>query len=570
MNIEYILIIIVLLAITAYGVSYFMKKKHYKIIDELEQEKMALMELPVVDDLSTAKNLQLTGQTEKSFKKWKDQWDQVETGAFPTIENLLFEAEQATDSLKLINARKAENQARELIDKTHKTIKDTRQALKELIRSEESNRTEIKKVQELYETIRKTLLTQSFSFGSVLDYLEHRLTYLETDFSKFQDLTASGDHIEAKEVLKKVDSETRELHQAVEKIPVLLKELTEEFGGQIEELRNGYKELTEQNFIFLEDHLVADIGKIEEKRDKALVFVEQGELDKAEKRIGEIERDIDETYSLMEAEIEAKEFVQSRQSVLLEYIQFVQEKNRKLLIEIDRVAQSYTLNQNELEDAQKVQEALETIQTDFDTIQTSLSNNQAVFTVVSESYENDAETLSDLEKKQGEIDKRLKKLREDEDQVKEKVDTFEFDMRGIKRYVEKQHLPGLPGEYLDLFFSTTKRIEKLSKELNKLRIDIKDIKRLCDMCEEDVALLQDRTQEIVDSALLTEYMMQYANRYRHKHPEIASAIEKSFVYFNQDFQYQHALEVISTALEEVEPGAFKKVETSYFEDKAAK
>lgn len=45
----------------------------------------------------------------------------------------------------------------------------------------------------------------------------------------------------------------------------------------------------------------------------------------------------------------------------------------------------------------------------------------------------------------------LTDLRKEETEVKEKIDDFEFNMRGIKRYIEKQHLPGLPEEYLDLF-----------------------------------------------------------------------------------------------------------------------
>ena len=91
---------------------------------------------------------------------------------------------------------------------------------------------------------------------------------------------------------------------------------------------------------------------------------------------------------------------------------------------------------------------------------------------------------------------------------------------------------------------------------------------MCELCEDDVELLIDKTEEIVDSALLTEYMMQYANRYRNEHPEIGEAILESNDLFNKEFQYKDALEVVSTAQEVVEPGAFKKVENQYYEEKS--
>lgn len=176
--------------------------------------------------------------------------------------------------------------------------------------------------------------------------------------------------------------------------------------------------------------------------------------------------------------------------------------------------------------------------------------------------------MTHIEEEQEKLITQLADLRKEETEVKEKIDDFEFNMRGIKRYIEKQHLPGLPEEYLDLFFVTTERIEKLAKELNKLKIDMTEIKKMCELCEDDVELLIDKTEEIVDSALLTEYMMQYANRYRNEHPEIGEAILESNDLFNKEFQYKEALEVVSTALEVVEPGAFKKVENQYYEEKS--
>ncbi|ALV20821.1 MAG: septation ring formation regulator EzrA [Carnobacterium sp.] len=570
MSFEYILIAIILLAVIAYGTSYLMKKKHYAIIDALEKQKLELMELPVIDDLHSAKDLQLTGQTEETFKKLKAEWQKVETTTFPDLENCLFDAEQATDRLQLVHAKKAETKAAELIEGAKITIADIQEALKELLKSEEKNLLEVKRIQETYQEIRKKLLTQSFSFGPALEKLEKKLTFLEVDFSKIEELTALGDHIEAKKVLSQVDLDTKELNHLIKQVPGILKELTTEFAGQIEELKEGYEQLIAQKFVFLDDTILDDIEAIEKECQVSERLIADCELEEAKMKNREIEENINHLYDIMELEIEAKEFIVARQPVLDDYIEFVLEKNRKLLIEIDRVAQSYALNNDELAKTQTMQEELLEIQNNFDTFTDGLNNHQAVFSAVQESYTEHAKALEQIEGKQKEINDHLIELREEEMEVKAKIDDFEFNLRGVKRYIEKQHLPGLPTGYLDFFFATTERIEELSKELNKLRIDMKDIKKLCDLCDDDVELLIEKTEDIVDSAMLTEYMMQYANRYRHTHPEISSAITESFALFNQEFEYQEALETISTALEEVEPGAFKKVEESYLEDKQKK
>ena len=569
MKMEIILISIIVIAVAAYVTSYFMKKKHYQTINKLEQQKFELMDTSVAETIQNVKNLSLTGQTEKNFEKWKDRWKQIELTAFPDIENLLFDAEQATDRLQLVKASKAETKSSELIENTKKKIKEIQLALNELLKSEEKNNQAIKKVQEMYQGIRKKLLTQSFSFGPALDKLENRLTFLELSFANFSELTTSGDHIEAEEVLKKVSIETKDLNDAVVTIPNLVKEVNTEFPSQVQELKEGYHELKDvQHFIFLEDTLTADIAEIEQDVKQSGKLIKQCEIEKVEKLNSIIEEKINHLYDVMEAEITAKEMVAKEQPILAEFITFVNKRNQQLLIEIDRVSQSYTLDDTVLKQTKDMQEQIEEVQLDFETFMSGIEKNQAVYTVVADSYAESGEKLTQIEKKQEALINQLTDLRKEETEVKEKIDDFEFNMRGIKRYIEKQHLPGLPEEYLDLFFVTTERIEKLAKELNKLKIDMTEIKNMCEMCEDDVELLIDKTEEIVDSALLTEYMMQYANRYRNDHPQIGEAILESNDLFNKEFQYKESLEVISTALEAIEPGSFKKVETQYFEEKA--
>ncbi|MDT2011175.1 septation ring formation regulator EzrA [Carnobacterium divergens] len=570
MNFIFVLIGIILLALLIYGVGFILKKRHFSKIDELETRKIALMDKPVIDEINKIKKLQLTGQTEKTFKDWKAAWENIATVSFPDIENYLFDAEQATDRLKLIKAQKAEDAALHIINETEESIKKIQLALKKLIESEEKNRLEIKKVQEKYQDIRKKLLTQSFSFGPALENLERRLTFLELDFSKFTELTSSGDHIEAKEVLDRVSQDTNELHRVAELVPTIYKELTVEDTDQVKEIKEGYQQLIAENYRFLDIDIPKEIAEIERAIELGMELVEKVEVDEAKEHLAQLDTKIDHLYDVMENEIDSKAFVLSQKQLVSEYLDHVIVNNRKLLIEIDRVSQSYTLNQEEAGTAGKIESELEDLKTSFELSAQAIAQDEAIYSVIAEDYEKMGDRLEEIEKKQQELNSNLLHLRKEEMDAQAKLDEFEFEMRGLKRYVEKQHLPGLPHDYLELFFATTNRIEQLAKELNKLKIDMKEITRLCFLCQDDVTLIREKTEEIVDSALLTEYMMQYANRYRHSNEGIAQAIDDTLKLFNHEFQYKEALETISTTLESAEPGAYKKVESSYFEDKEAK
>ncbi len=71
----------------------------------------------------------------------------------------------------------------------------------------------------------------------------------------------------------------------------------------------------------------------------------------------------------------------------------------------------------------------------------------------------------------------------------------------------KYHLPGLPKEYLELFFATSNRIEQLWQKMDRVKLDMNEINAANNVIEEDVEKLDIFTEQIVDNAQLTEYMI---------------------------------------------------------------
>ena len=567
MGFLYFLLVIVVLGAIGYGVAHYLSQKQSKVIEELGVKKQKLMTVPIADILFTLKNLNLTGQTKRTYETWQATWQTIIRFRFPEIEAALVSAEQYTQRLNFVKGSQISNQASQLIEETKAEVDKIYTALQKLLDSEKKNREELEVLQERYASMRKDLLAHSFSFGEALESLEKRLSYLELDFTKFNTLTNEGDHLEAKEVLGRIETEMQDFEQIVEEVPKYLKEIEEEYEDQVADLKEGYQKMVEEHYQFPKISIPAEIQKIEEIIAVAREHIRATELEEARQQLDKVAREIDQLYAVMENEIEAKAFVQRNRAQVERKLNQVLQSNRYVNIEVDRVAQNFVLANNEFNRVQEFAKQLEKEQEAVAYYSKALQNQQVPYSIVKEHYEIVLNTLKEIDENQLALVNTLNDLSQQEKSIRDGLDVFELDLRNMKRTIEKYHLPGLPKEYLELFFATSSRIEQLSQLMNRVKLDMTEITGLNQTIEDDVEKLDIMTEEIVDNAQLTEYMIQQANRYRLEHPEIDTAIQQSLEQFNHFYRYEESLAIIEKALNQVDPGSAQRVRDSYQSEK---
>ena len=567
MGFLYFLLIIVVVGAIGYGVAHYLSQKQSKVIEELGVKKQKLMTVPIADILFTLKNLNLTGQTKRTYETWQATWQTITRFRFPEIEASLVSAEQYTQRLNFVKGAQISNQASQLIEETKAEVDKIYTALQKLLDSEKKNREELEVLQERYASMRKDLLAHSFSFGEALESLEKRLSYLELDFTKFNTLTNEGDHLEAKEVLGRIETEMQDFEQIVEEVPKYLKEIEEEYEDQVADLKEGYQKMVEEHYQFPKISIPAEIQKIEEIIAVAREHIRATELEEARQQLDKVAREIDQLYAVMENEIEAKAFVQRNRAQVERKLNQVLQSNRYVNIEVDRVAQNFVLANNEFNRVQEFAKQLEKEQEAVAYYNKALQNQQVPYSIVKEHYEIVLNTLKEIDENQLALVNTLNDLSQQEKSIRDGLDVFELDLRNMKRTIEKYHLPGLPKEYLELFFATSSRIEQLSQLMNRVKLDMTEITGLNQTIEDDVEKLDIMTEEIVDHAQLTEYMIQHANRYRLDHPEIDTAIQQALEQFNHFYRYEESLSIIEKALNQVDPGSAQRVRDNYQAEK---
>ncbi len=567
MGFLYFLLVIVVLGAIGYGVAHYLSQKQSKIIEELGVKKQKLMTVPIADILFTLKNLNLTGQTKRTYETWQATWQTITRFRFPEIEAALVSAEQYTQRLNFVKGSQISNQASQLIEETKAEVDKIYTALQKLLDSEKKNREELEVLQERYASMRKDLLAHSFSFGEALESLEKRLSYLELDFTKFNTLTNEGDHLEAKEVLGRIETEMQDFEQIVEEVPKYLKEIEEDYEDQVADLKEGYQKMVEEHYQFPKISIPAEIQKIEEIIAVAREHIKATELEEARQQLDKVAREIDQLYGVMETEYEAKAFVKRNRAQVERKLNQVLQSNRYVNVEVDRVSQNFVLANNEFNRVQDFAKQLEKEQEAVAYYSKALQNQQVPYSIVKEHYEIVLNTLKEIDENQLALVNTLNDLSQQEKSIRDGLDVFELDLRNMKRTIEKYHLPGLPKEYLELFFATSSRIEQLSQLMNRVKLDMTEIAGLNQTIEDDVEKLDIMTEEIVDNAQLTEYMIQQANRYRLEHPEMDTAIQQSLEQFNHFYRYAESLEIIEKALNQVNPGSAQRVRANYESEK---
>lgn len=561
-----LVLVIVIIAAVLYLIGYFMRKKNQEQLDELEVRKEALFDLPVFEEIDDIKKMHLVGQSQNSFREWNQRWVELSTRSFAELESQIYEVENQNEIFRFMKAKKAVVEANETMTEMEAEVEVIRNGLKELRESEERNSLEVQKALDVYEELSKSLKDDKASFGPAYSEIQKQLRNVEIEFTQFVTLNTSGDPIEAREVLEDAERHTYELEDLMKRIPPMYEELNETFPDQLKEIEEGYNQLLADDYVFTEQNFAEEIQHAKKRVENSMADLEKTEIAAVEVANRDTATAIDALYEVMEREIEAKKYVVTNQKIIDDYISHSLKNNRQLMIELDHVSQSYTLNNNELGRSRGFQTEIEEIIRRQKDLEPRMKEHTVPYSEIQAFYKECYKILDDIENQQLEIDASLKELRKGEKVAQEKVDEYEFRLRSIKRYVEKQRLPGLSADYLEFFYVATDRIEDLSRALNKMRINMDEINRLCDLCEDDLELLDKKTKDLVNAAALTEQMMQYANRYRHTHENIRAALDKSMYLFSTEFRYQDALDEIGTALEAVEPGAFKRIEDFYFKN----
>lgn len=562
-----ILFIIVILVVLGYGFYFYLRSQRTKEIKDLDKRKNIVMSVPIPDHLFTLKNMELSGKTKRKYEEFVAEWQTITNYQFSEIESALVGAEQFADQMNFMKAKSVLDEAEEMLRVAEEQVQALDAELLGLLEIQTENTQIYDALMERYNVARKSVMNHSFDYGPAIETLEKNLQYLELNFTKYNELTTSGDYLEAHDLLKTIDSDMLTLEEILEKIPAMYTKIKDDYEESLEDIREGYEKMLEAHFNFGDFDITQELEEIQEKLNEAKSRIKNADLVEAKTQMDKADRNINTLYDYLEQEVQARDYITKNSLQLRRQIEDSMENSRYASIEVDRIAQSYVLHHNEVDQVGQLNEQIKREYQRFSDLMKEIDAHQLIYTQAESDMKKIKKRVDEIDDKQGKIVEQLSDMNLKEKETKQNLDVYELDLRNLKRKIEKHHLPGLNETYYNLFYQVTNEIEELAKQLNRVRIDLKEIEKLEDKLIEDLNQLDQLTEETVDNAMLTEYMIQHSNRFIYDYPEVDHAIKEAQYLFHKEFRYAESLAVIEKALHRVDSNAPTQVRRMYHEEK---
>lgn len=552
--------IVVILIILISG--FIIRKQYYKEIDKLEAWKIDLMNRPVSDELGKVKQLNMTGETEEMFERWRKSWDDILESDLPNVEEKLFEIEEQTDKYMFRKAKAIQAGTEAILNRVEDKIQTILTELDELVSSEQENRVEIDELRTIFKEIKKKLLTHRHTYGKAIKPLDQRADALALEFNQYEELTQNGNYLGARNLVMELKKEIEILHEKVQKIPDLLTETGSLLPTQIAELVEGYEEMIEQGFVL--DHLqfneeMEDIkNTLKEYHDR----LEKAELSDVEKGIGELKERMETIYDLLEKEVYAKNYVFQNTATTEQLLETIKSTNENIKDETFSVQQSYQLLEEEMTIPLELEQQIEKLMKRYNLLKAKIPEQQTIYSVLSEQLKEIRSQIEKIQQEQETFTEHLQSLRKDEISARDQVAELKRNIHDLRRLVKQSNIPGLPDRYQELFEQAQEHIQDTLRSLNAKPLNTEVVNQHLQQAVSTVDHLQQTTYELVDSVVLAEKVIQYGNRYRGKYQKVADGLQRAEAAF-RSYDYQAALEEAAATVESVEPGALKRIEQTY-------
>lgn len=562
-----ILAIVLGIVVIAYLGIFVMQRATVKKVNVLKDRKAQLMSLKVRDELVEGRKLALTGQSLREYQNLESRFNDVKNNKFLKIDQqanlVLFEAR----GINFIKTRHELARLEAMVDDTEQTIHDVRNGLVELKKINEAHREAINELKKKYDELRKRLLAENFKFGPANGALDQFLKQLEADYDEFTRLTEAGDHATASDIYEQLAMETTQMEKMMTEIPPLFEKLDTVYVDQLNELAHGHDELVAQGYVLPNDTLQQELQAIDQQRQQVLQLLGDLKLKEVSEQNGYIERRIDTLYDMMETEITARQQVMKNAKTLSSDLLRLREQNSTLAIELDRLSQSFQFNHKELETRRVLLEQINAAEEQVNHNDDLLESAEMSYSELRAKQEALLKHFAEIEAQQIDIWEKISGLEKAKRSARQLGGEYQQEIENIKHAVERMSFPGLPATYLEYFFAVTNELGRLAKSLKADQVDMDEVQRQLNIVSADIDTLKEKTDTIVDQAALTEQLLQYANRYRATNERVAAASEQARMFYERDYNFGKAMDVLGPALDSVEPGVYEKLVDSYMRRK---
>lgn len=553
--IGFILIIIALII-----VGLILRKKVYDEVDRLEAWKMDIMNRSVTKELQRVKALNLSGETQEKFESWKETWDQILTRTLPDIEEFLLDAEEAADRFRMGTAKKNLKAVEQTLNDIEETIERMYTELDALLDSEKQSRKEVAEVLPLMKELRNLLIQNRHLYGQAEYRFEKEINEQQELLDEFYSASDSGNYYEARKIIDSIRQNLNLLFKKIEEFPIIYKKCKREVPDQIHELLIGIQEMKEEGYRIEHHNLEKELKGFQEQLEKQVELLEKKDVDDLYSMIETIEERISEIYLLLEKEAQAKTYLEKHLDPFDNLIQEVAADFDATNEEVTELQKTYYLEESDMELYRNLEKWIHQLERQYHQLTSDLEADKETYISMRDQLESSYQDLKKLKESHQEFKAQVRTIRKEELEAKKKIQQLKRELFDANRKLQKSNLPGVPSFVWNTLDEATEKSEQVLEKLAQQPLDMGAVSHALKEAEISVQTMLEKTNLLIEQAYLVERVIQYANRYRSRYPLLAANLLEAEELF-RSYAYEQALETATHALEEIEPGAIKRLES---------
>ena len=529
------------------------KKRYRNKVNALEVEKNQLVNVKILSEMTKVKELVKTDNLQHKLDNWDKSFSYVKDKMLPKITDELSDVDFMIDRRDYESAiRKMTNielEINRLKKKNEKLISE----IKLITGSEERNRSLITKLKIQYRELHAKFERSIKEYEDVEDVIEEKFQTTEEKFQDFENAIDQNDYVEVEKIVIVIEEELNELKNILDNIPNIILMANILIPSKIEEAKTLYARMIRDGYPL--DYLNIDynLEEISKKSKKIMKDTSKLKVNIEDANI-ELKTMLDYFNNLFndfDKEKECKDLFREGCKKFRNKVEKVNKVVYDIYIQIDDIKVTYDLSEEEINRFSSLNKNLELINEDFKLLLEHGKTKTFAYSKLNDELEELSMRLSRL---QDDLDFQLRSItsmKDDEYRAKEQLSTIKDLLKKAKNKLRDYKLPVIPSTYYVELKEAQDAIKEIAKELDKKPIVIKILNIRVDTARDLVFKIYNKTNDMIKSAMISEDMIIYANRYLSTYPDLEQELEKATSLFYKG-QYEKSLNISKNAIEKIE------------------
>lgn len=556
----YVILAIIVIILILVGVLFYMRSNKSQMIEKAETRKSKVEQLPYDESLSQLSELTLTGEMKSTYNNLKQNSLDSKNQYLLPVEEKIHQAEGLLDKFKFSQAQTEIDEAHELMDKYEENYNELNSYVENVLELHKDSDHLYEACKVDYREMKRDVLANRHQFGEAAEPLEQEIESFVQEMETYESLKTEGNYNQAHEHIKTLNEDMNYLKKDMDEIPELIREAQKELPGQFQDLKYGCRDLKVEGYDL--DHVKIDSSLQTLKTELSFVepMISRLELDEANDKLNSINDRLDEMYELIEHEVKAKNEVEETKEVITDNLFRAKEMNYTLQTEIEYVRENYYINESDVQNVRQFENEIQSMISVYDEILREMAKSAVRYSEVQDNLKYIEEHVDVINEKQEKLQNHLIQLREDEAEAEENILRIQSKKEEVYRKLLASNLPSVPERFIIMKNEIDYEVREVNKKFSVRPIHVKQLKDKVSKVVLQMNKFEDEATDVLVNAVYAEKLIEYGNRYRKESSNIDKSLNEAERLFKNN-RYKRSIEISEQALESVEPGVTKHIES---------